>query len=308
MEILVSYLLMCLIFGTTFVAIKVGIVAGLPPLFFAAARFTLAGAITLAIAAAFRLPLFLSRKDLSSTLWVGLSGTAVVFAAVFWAEVTLSPGVVATVGATLPMFTLLLRRSPDHKISPIHVLGIFLGLTGVALVLSPEMSPTGHPASLVAVGLLLVAELSAAWASVHAGKTLVSHMPPLVFNGYQMLFGGLTLLLASPVLGFGDLGQVSGAGWASLAYLVLVGSVVAWSLFYFLIAKTGPVFPATWTYIAPILSTLLGAAVLHEPLGPDLILGVVLVLLGAVSADLSTWKAIAARIRRPKDGGPAVGS
>lgn len=298
MDVLASYILLCMIFGTTFIAIKVGILAGLPPILFAGLRFTLAGSMALGLGKASRLRLKLSPAEARGVLLVGLTNTAIMFGTLFWAERFLSPGTAATVGATLPMFILFLRTGGIRRMSAAQVAGILAGLLGVGLVLSPALSAPGGQLNLLAVGVLLASELAAGWGSVHAGRTMALGLPALVLNGYQMLLGGIALLFLSPLAGTLNLSNIPVQGWAALAYLVVVGSLVGWSLFYHLISKTGPVFPATWTYIAPVISTLLGIAFLHEPLLAASLVGVALVLTGAALADFPTWKSTIERVRR----------
>lgn len=300
MDILGSYIVLCLIFGTTFIAIKIGVIAGIPPILFAGLRFTIAGVIALILAASRRLPLKLTRVQFGVIVRVGLTGTTAIFGALFWAERFLSPGVAATVGATLPMFVVFLRAG-GHRMSPYRALGLVAGLLGVGLVLSPTLGlPSGH-LDILAIAVLLAGEVAAGWGSVQAEKGLTI-LPAFVFNGYQMLLGGVALLALSTFEGIGNLSAIPVQGWAALAYLVIVGSVIGWSLYYWLIARTGAVFPSTWTYIAPAISTLLGIVFLHEALLWSSLAGVALVLVGAALADLKTWREALDRIRRRAPG------
>lgn len=297
MDILGSYIVLCLIFGTTFIAIKIGVMAGIPPILFAGLRFTIAGGIALVLARSRRLPLKLTRAQAGAVVRVGLTSTTAIFGALFWAERFLSPGVAATVGATLPMFVLFLRAGGIRRMSSCQAVGLVAGLFGVGLVLSPTLGlPSGH-LDLLAIAVLLAGELAAGWGSVQAEKGLTI-LPAFVLNGYQMLLGGVTLLALSTFEGTGNLSAVPGQGWAALAYLVIVGSVIGWSLYYRLMARTGAVFPSTWTYIAPAISTWLGIMFLREPLLWSSLAGVALVLVGAALADLKTWKEVFERVRR----------
>jgi drug/metabolite transporter (DMT)-like permease len=284
----------CLIFGTTFVAIKVGINAGFPPLLFAGLRFTLAGLMALAIVLARRQPLPRSAKQYGEIALVGLAATTVSFAALFWSEQYLTAGMAAILTAAAPMLVLLI--STGGRLSGWQALSIAGGIAGVGLVMAPSIGQ-GSTMALVAAGVLIASELGHAWGSVRAGAVMKAGIQPLPFSGLQMLFGGVGLLLASLLLEVRRAPAVSPEGWWALLYLAVAGSLVAWGLYYWLVAKTGPLFPSTWTYVSPVLATIAGAWFLAEEVTVLTFAGVALVLVSVALTDLKTVR----RLLRPAE-------
>ncbi|MFZ5817555.1 MAG: DMT family transporter [Bacillota bacterium] len=295
---LLGYLIMCLIFGTTFVSIKVGLLSGFPPLLFAGLRFTSAGLLTWLLARERGIALPTARRDLLQIAAVGLTSTTIPFAALFWSQQYITAGLASVLTASLPVMTLL-NRSRATAIAPLHLIGVALGTLGVGLVLSPSLQLAGG-ITLLASAAILSAEFFNARGNLRAQRVMRSGIHPLAFNTFQMLFGGLGLLLSSLLLERGRPLQITPAAWWALAYLSIVGSVIARGLYYWLIDRTGPLFPATWTYLSPVITTFVGAWLLAEPLTPTLLLGVLLVVGGVATTNLSTLRSIIQTWGRPR--------
>ena len=279
------YLLMCTIFGTTYLAIKVGIAAGLPPLLFAALRFAVAGPVTLGIVLLRRLPLPKRPAQYAALAVVGLCSTTLVYATLFWAEQYLSSSLAAILLAASPLLVMVIRSKWNQFAWRTQVAGLVAGLLGVALAVLPQLRSGVGPATLVASALLLLSGLSLAFGSVRSRAVMEQGVHPLTLNALQMLFGGLGLLLCS--LLFESPAQVSfnPPAWAALTYLSIIGSVLGFGIYYWLVAKTGPLFASTWTYVAPVIATLAGTLLLGEPAGWPVVAGLLLVLAGAGMTD-----------------------
>jgi drug/metabolite transporter (DMT)-like permease len=143
-------------------------------------------------------------------------------------------------------------------------------------------SPDGEPVR--AWGLAVIVVAAACWA---LGSFLSSRIPmprdAFVATTWEMLAGGVGLLLSGSVSGELadlDLGAVSGAAWAWLAYLVLVGSLVAFSAYVWLLAHAPISLTATYAYVNPVVAVLLGALVLGEPITAAVVAGGAVVVLG----------------------------
>lgn len=282
------YLLMCTIFGTTYLAIKVGVDAGLPPLLFAAIRFAIAGPITLAIVLIRRLPLPRRPAQYAALAVVGFFSTTLVYATLFWAEQYVSSGMAAILFATSPMLVMLVQRRWSQSGRWVQIAGLAAGMLGVVLVTLQQAQPALGTTRLSAPALLLLGGFCLALGSVRARAAMESGIHPLILNAFQMLFGALGLLLCSFVFEFPTrfmLGPVGWAAWGALAYLAIIGSVVGFGIYYWLVARTGPLFASTWTYMAPVVATVTGALVLAEPVGWQTVAGLLLVLVGAGLTD-----------------------
>lgn len=302
--LLAGYLLMCLIFGTTFVAIKVGILGGFPPLLFAGLRFLLAGLMTLALVRMRRIPLPRSVREYKDIALVGLSSTTITFGGLFWAEQHISAGLAAILTAAAPLLVLLIQQGVS-KIRGMQWFGIAAGLVGVALVMGPSLTAQGQWITLISAVTLFLGEASHAWGSVRADQIMKRAVEPLALNAFQMLFGGLGLLIGSvAVEPLGGL-QISSDAWWALAFLTVIGSVVARGLFYWLIARTGPLFPSTWTYVAPLITTMIGAWFLGEQVTAGTLAGVAFVLGGVGLTDLTTIMSLFRPAKKPTVSSPA---
>ncbi|MFZ5815057.1 MAG: DMT family transporter [Bacillota bacterium] len=279
-----AYLLMCTIFGTTYLAIKVGVDAGLPPLLFAALRFAIAGPIALAIVLLRGLPLPRRPAQYAALAVVGLLNTTLVYAILFWAEQYVSSGMAAILLSSAPIHVMLIRRRWSASARWVQIVGVITGIAGVGLVILPQIR-SGSPAPLGASALLLLACFFLGLGSVKAREAMEEGIHPLALNAFQMLFGGLGLLLGSLLLESPLRLTMGPASWWALAHLSLAGSVLGFGIFYGLVARTGPLFPSTWTYVAPVIATIAGALVLGEPAGWATVGGLLLVLTGAALTD-----------------------
>lgn len=256
-----------LVWGSTYLGIALAIET-LPPLLMAGARFLLAGALLYAVAR--RLDRSTPRPDVRQWRWALLTGTLLLGignGGVSWAEQTVPTGVAALVIASIPLWVVVLDRLFfGARVTWRTALGIGVGFAGVALLVNPAapgaVDPTG--------GLVLVAA-AIAW----AGGTLLSRgttltVPPLVGAGMQMLAGGAVLLVAGVVggeLGELRLADVSARSLGGFLYLVVFGSLLAFSAYVWLLRNARTSLVATYAYVNPIVAVALGWSVLGEAIG-----------------------------------------
>lgn len=296
--ILVNYLLMCLIFGTTFLAIKIGVDASAPPFFSAGLRFFAAGlALFLWMVwrkkSRFRL---LLRKEM---LLSGILLTFGTFAPLYWAEQHVSSGSAAVFSATGPLIILLIQMLVfKAKSTARTVAGCLLGFSGVLLLLS-DLSPSTGGAWISGGLVILAGEICYAAGTLYSRK-VIQRFPeasPIALNAAQMMHGGFLLLMLSlltePIHAAG-LPAVAALG--SLVYLIVMGSMVAHSLYYWLVAKTNPVFPSTWLYISPMIAMAAGAVLYHERITWLSVAGMITIIAGTLIANLDSILRV---IRRP---------
>ncbi|MCQ4086689.1 DMT family transporter [Saccharibacillus sp. JS10] len=298
--ILLGYLIMCLIFGTTFLAIKLGVEAGLPPFFGAGVRFLAAGLI-LMIWMKVRGKISFSLLLRKETLFTGIGMTFITFAAVYWAEQYISSGLASVLSATGPAFILLMQAGVSRvRIPKIALTGTLIGTAGVALLLLPGAENKTGSMWWIAGMVVIVGELGYAAGTLVARYTSKKfpEASPTSLNAAQMIHGGWLLLLLS-LLTEGGAAEVTNMSHAllSLLYLTLVGSMAGHTLFYWLISRTHPVFPSTWLYVSPFIALTLGAIVYDEPLHWNAALGSLIVLIGVL---LTNMEAIRSMFRARK--------
>ncbi|WP_088832110.1 DMT family transporter [Paenibacillus tyrfis] len=286
-----GYTVMCLIFGTTFLMIKVGIDAGLSPFFSAGLRFLLAGALIFVWALATGKVRFslLWRKDLLPT---GIGLTFGTFATLYWAEQYVSSGLAAILSATGPIFLLLIQSIVlRNKASRSSVIGCVLGFAGVGLLVAPNLSVETNLFWVVGCGAILIGELFYASGALYAKRALVRYpeTSPLALNAIQMMHGGILLLVLSLFTEREPMNALAtGQGIGALLYLTVVGSMMGHSLFYWLVARTNPFFPTTWLYISPLIAFALGALLYGEAVTWGAIAGGATIIVGILLVNLDT--------------------
>ncbi len=279
---------LCLIWGSTWLAIKVGL-HDLPPITFAGIRFALAAALLFGIVAGRRLPLPRTAADWRLLGWTGFLTITTNYALVFWGEQYLASGLAALLNATIPLFGLPLahRYVAGERLTTRKVAGVLLGVLGVGVVCSAQLGGSGTHAFWASVGII-VASLAGAQGSVLI-KARGGHLEPAVLAGVQMGLGCLPLLAGGILLEGNPLHyHWTPVALVSLGYLAVVGSVIAFMAYYWLIRHTTVTHVLLIPLVTPLIAVLLGVGVLGESIGwgtaiggAAILIGVGLVVLGA---------------------------
>lgn len=271
-----------LVWGSTYLAIRV-VVETAPPLLAMGARFLLAGALLAAVLAARRGvgSLRVRPRQLGGAAVVGLllllggnGGVAV-------AEQTVPSGLTALLVAATPLWLVCLRTAARDRPAPLSLLGTCVGFLGIIVLVRPGASFGQH---VEPWGLALVVGAAASWA---LGSFLSSRLPmpgdAFVATTWEMLTGGAALVVAGLLAGEQDgfsLSQVAPAAWAWLGYLVVVGSIIAFSAYVWLLHHAPISLTATYAYVNPVVAVALGALVLAEPVTVSVAIGGAVVVLG----------------------------
>jgi drug/metabolite transporter (DMT)-like permease len=269
------------VWGSTYLAIRYAI-EGFPPLLSAALRF-LAAALLMLSYLAVRRPSALraTRVQLATAAVSGILLLAGGNGLVTVAEQRVESGLVALLIACVPLWIVILRALLRDRPGLATALGVLLGLAGVALIFLPGGSGT------VDVGYAALAVLAAlSWA---VGSLLLTRLPvpadPLTLTTVEMAAGGLVCLAAGA--GRGELsrfapGEAPASAWFALGYLVVFGSLVAFTAYVWLLGNAPVSIVATYAYVNPAVAVLLGALIAGERLtGIELAGG--LVVLAAVA-------------------------
>jgi len=290
----IAFTVMCLIFGTTFLAIKIGVEAGMPPFLSAGLRFLIAGALMFAW---MRMKgkvswSLLFRKEM---LLTGAGLTFGTFATLYWAEQHVSSGVGAILSATGPLMIMLMQTALlRQKTSARMIVGCLIGFSGVVLVVLPGVSLGAGSLFMWGCIAVLVGEVCYSAGALYSKKVIhqFKEASPVAINAVQMMYGGLLLSLLSVGT---ESWNMSALDWvpavSSVIYLTVIGSMVGHSLFYWIMSRTNPLFPATWLYISPPIAVGLGAVVYGEHVSWITWIGVVLVVSGllAMNEKVSGW-------------------
>ncbi len=291
--VIFNYILVCIIFGTTFLTIKIGIEAGVPPLFSAGIRFFLAGIILMII---FKL----KRKEImphifsKRIMYAGFCLTFMTFASLYWSEQYISSGLAAVLSATGPMMILLIQAKRNReKLQKEQLVALVIALIGVIFVSLPGMHQQVSFIWSIACIVLVIGELFYGIGSIRSKEILsdLSNVSPFLINGIQMFYGGILLLIASIIVEQPNVTVLT--SWSvqwPILYLIFIGSIGGHGLYYWLLSKTNPVFPSTWLYVSPLIAIIVGYIILGEPLNPTMGMGACLILIGVFLANRSTLR------------------
>jgi drug/metabolite transporter (DMT)-like permease len=254
------------IWGSTYLAIRIAI-EDLPPFVMAAVRFLIAGTVLYGFMRA-RGCARPTAAQWKNAAIVGFLLLACSNGAVVWSEQRVPSGLAAVLVGTLPMWMVLLewRRDRALRPSPQVVLGLLVGLAGVAVLAGPSAGHAG--VDPFAALVLLCASLSWATGSLFARRADLPRSAPLA-TAMEMLCGGAALLALSLARGDWrgfDPQQVSSAAWLAFGYLIVFGSLVALSAYVWLLNATTPARVATYAYVNPVVAVFLGWAFAGEKL------------------------------------------
>ena len=272
-----------LVWGSTYLAIRV-MVETVPALLGAGVRFVAAGTLLLALLAARRgvRRIRITRAEAARLALVGTLLAAGGNGLVTVAEKHVPSALAALLVASVPMWVVVLRALSGDRPRPLTVVGTTLGFAGVALLLLPGNRPDG--VELVPVLVVVLAAVSWGLGSLISQRV---EMPrdPLVSTGWQMLFGGLVLLVSAVLAGETgkvDVASISAKSAWGLAFLILIGSVLAYSAYTWLL-QNAPISQATtYAYVNPVVAVILGALLLDEHIPPMMVVASILII-GAVA-------------------------
>ncbi len=280
-------LVLYVVWGSTYLGIAIA-VETIPPFLMAAIRFGLAGAVLLAwpvlrARGAFVPP---TRREWRDSAIVGALLLGGGMGMVAWAEQTIPSGIAALLVAMMPVWVAIFGRAFfGERLPRLAIIGIVVGFVGVAILVGPTI--LGEAGALDPLGVVAIIISPIAWAagSLYASHRAMLPRHPLVATSAQMLTGALVLAVFALVtgeLGRFDAAAISGDSIAALAYLTIVGSLLAFTVFGWLLRVAPLPLIATYAYVNPVVAVILGAFVRHEPIDPrTLVAGAVIV--GAVA-------------------------
>lgn len=274
------WLLLCCIWGSTWLFIKLGL-EDLPPFTFAGIRFVIAVTILASIIAIRGLPLPRARRDWLLLIVSGVLAFCVNYGLLFWGEQYISSGLAALLQATIPAFGLVIAHFylPGERMTTAKVLGIVLGVIGVAVVFSNQLDVAG-PKAVAGCAALIVSSGGAAYSNVLV-KTYGKNLNPAILAGGQMFFGMIPLLL----IGIPVEGNPLRFHWTPMAvfalfYLAIVGSVVAFLLYYWLVQHMDVTKTMLIALVTPVVAVTLGMLVLNEELHSRTLAGGMMIISG----------------------------
>jgi drug/metabolite transporter (DMT)-like permease len=293
-KILLAFAIIYFVWGSTYLAIRVG-VREMPPFLMAGLRFTVAG---LALYGWMRL------AGVPSPSWPEWRGATVLgalmflldYACLFWAEQRIPSGVSAVILAAIPVCITLLEIIflRTQRLTVRLSLGLLVGIVGVAVLMDSSSSLGEAPLDRRGAIALLVACCGWSIGTIVSRRLVLPESKPMS-AGAQMLSGGVQLLILAAVSGeFADfrVQDVSRIAWFSLIYLIIAGSVVGYTAYVWLLHYEAPTKVGTYAYVNPVVAVIIGAGLGGEIIGRRTMLGTALILVSVVAITTMRRQAI----------------
>ena len=281
---LLAFAIIYFVWGSTFLAIRIG-VHEVPPFLLAGIRFLIAGLILYVW--------MIARGETSPTMrqWKSISLLATLifvvdYGLLFWAEQRVPSGIAAVVIAIIPAFMTIseIVFLKTQKLTARLAISLLIGLAGVAILISRTLNLGGAPIDPLGAAALIVAAIGWSVASVFMRK-LPLPSSKVMSSGAQMLAGGIFLMIAAAALGeFRNFhpANVSREAWLALLYLIVAGSIIAYTAYVWLIHHESPTKVGTYAYVNPVVAVVIGYFFAGEELGPRTILGSILILVSVI--------------------------
>lgn len=278
--IVLAFFAIYVIWGSTYLLNKIA-VTELPPFMLASVRFIIAGLLIFGISKIMGLSIKISRKQLVNTTIAGFLFLTFGNGVVVWALKYIDSGLAALEISAQPLVVLLLMLIlQGKKIQPMSVIGVIFGIVGIYLLVS-QKEIISQENSVLGMIMIFLCMISWAYGSLFVAK---EDLPKNYFvnTGFQMITGGLLLLIASLALGEE---WTSPTEWSaptvwSMLLLIVFGSIVAFTSFNYLLRVVSPEKVATSTYVNPIVALLLGWYFLNEQITTQSIVAAVALLTG----------------------------
>jgi drug/metabolite transporter (DMT)-like permease len=278
---LLLLLILGTIWGSSYLFIKV-IVAEVPVLTLVAGRLTLATMIMWGILRARGLSLPRSRRMWGAYAVLGFLGMAVPYSLISWGEQYIPSGLASLLQATTPIFTVILAHflTNDERVTMVKMIGVVIGFVGVGTLILPGLRQ-GLQANLLGQLAIVGSSLCYAGAAIYI-RSRLRGQPPLVSATGQLTMGMAYMLPASLLIDRPFELSPSLPVLASWMVLTILGTVVAYVIYFTIVERTSATFVTMVTYIIPINGLMLGALVLNESLDVTMLGSLVMILAGVL--------------------------
>jgi drug/metabolite transporter (DMT)-like permease len=278
---IIAWLNVCVIWGTTYLVIRIG-VGHLPPMLFAGIRWVIAGVIFITVLK-WRGKALPKANEIVHLAIVGLALLGFANGLVVWAEQWIPSGLTALLLTTVPFFMVglesLLPKGP--KLNATILTGLLMGLAGVCLIFGEDIKYLSDPDNLIGVFALLGAVFFWSLGSLYS-KYVKVDVHPLMGASVQMLVAGIFLSMIG--ISIGELPRLSFEinGLLSLAYLIIFGSFVGYASYIYALTKLPLSLVSTFAYINPVIALFLGWIILDEKLNLQIAIAAAVIIAGVL--------------------------
>ncbi|MFZ9278583.1 MAG: EamA family transporter [Candidatus Limnocylindrus sp.] len=301
LAIAAAMLAIYIVWGTTYLAIRVVVDpdqgVAIPPFAMVAIRFAFAGLAMLALVGIFARDALrsLTRAQIRDQAIVGIALNVGGLGVTSFGEQTIPSGIAALVIALLPIWVAVIGRVVyGDAIAPLSIVGIVVGIIGVVILIAPNPGEQGlDPLGLACV---LISPLSWGGGSIWSQRRAATPAHPLVAVTLQMLAGAVGGAVVAALLGEWGSVRFDALGadvLVALAYLIVIGSLVAYNIYTWLLRVAPFGLVSTYAYVNPVVAVLAGSIILNEPISGQLVVGATVVVAGVAIMVTARNRAVA---------------
>lgn len=272
------WLILCVIWGSTWIFIKIGL-RDLPPIAFACARFIVSAVVVFAIIRTQKIPLPKKATEWRLLALTGFLQFGLNYSSVFWSEQYITSGLAAVLQATITVFGLALAWIflPTERITPQKIIAVIVGVLGVTVIFIDQLKVENWMAFLGCVGIVVGSYCAAQASILVKARGGGIHPATLLFG--QMICALPFILMYSLVVE----GNPIGFRWSSVAllcvlFLSLVGTIAAFWLYYWLLSRIESTKAMMISLVTPLLAVIIGAATVGESMPPQTLVGGIMII------------------------------
>jgi drug/metabolite transporter (DMT)-like permease len=281
-KLIVAFAVLYVVWGSTYLGIRIGLDAALPPALFAGTRLTTAAIILLAFARMRGTSLRIPWRDFRIVSTVGLFLLVGGMYFTFLAERSIPSGLAALIVALLPLWTALAEYLLPgmERPSARGVLGLVVGFSGLGILMVPRLTGLhGTREEFIGIGIQVLGTWLWTTGSLYSKRNPVK-TDALVATGYEMGVAGVVLLGIGTVVGEWPKFVLTPGGIGAIIYLSVMGSCVAFTAFVWLLRNAPASKVMTYAYVNPVIAVFLGWIVLHEPVDGWVVAGMAVIVAG----------------------------
>lgn len=275
------FILLCIIWGTTWLAIKISL-TGIPPFLGAAMRFTVAGLLLLAYVQITKASLKLNRSDFKNVFLSAMLLYPIDYGLIYWSEQHLSAGVTAIFFATFPLFMSIFSNFvfKNETFNKWKFSGVMIGFSGVVLIFYDQLLLTNYELLVIIAIIAVIISAAAAAISTLIVKKHLNHVATGPLTLHQMFWGLLSLFIISFLFGETTNVTISWQVAAAVLYLGAVGSAIAFVLYYWLLKNLSAITLSFIIYVTPVVAIIADWIAFGETIALKTFVGMLLIFVG----------------------------
>ena len=275
-----ALLALCFLWGTTYLAIRIG-VKSFPPFLFSGIRYIISGLAILLWFYFKKEVVWPTLQELKRIIVTGLFIFVGGNLFLVLAEQSVTSGMAALVNSSFPIWIVLITRvwNPEERISNLSIIGILIGFVGQWLIFYEQLFLLSNGAYFLGFVLLIVGLINGSLGSVYMKKFPVK-INSVLNAGLQMMICGSVTTVLGLLIGEGKKITFDPTGWYALFYLVVAGSILGYSLFVYAMDRLPATIVSVYAYINPIVAIWLGLIILNEPISGKTLIAIGITLIG----------------------------